>query len=160
MVIERLRDRLLGQGRPSLLPGGAGARVAADAQALYQRLLPFAEAMYLVMSADGSVSARERDILRGALRVLTGGALSSAAMESMIAEFDRTLVSEGTELRLDQLASTLYGDREDAELVLSLMAAVASADGVIAARERALLDATAERLGVARARVQELLGET
>ena len=46
--------------------------------------------MYLVMAADAQIADPERAALRGALRILTEGKLSSAAMEAMLAGRART----------------------------------------------------------------------
>jgi tellurite resistance protein len=164
--LERLRERLLGQGTATIAPPppAAGApkpmRAAAtrpEDRAMYERLRPFAEGVYLVVSADRNVSDRERDALRGALRILTEGALSSAAIEAMIAEFDRDLERDGYELRLDHVASELYGDVADQELAVALAAATATADGRIDARERAALEGFAERLGITAEHLANLL---
>ena len=71
--------------------------------------------------------------MRGALRILTEGALSSAAMGAMLDEFDRALERDGYELRLD-------------------------ADGELDAAERTTLESLAERLGVSQAQLETLLG--
>lgn len=166
--IERLRDRLLGQGSPTVAPpppapGSAPPRKPPASQrpedvAIYARLRPFAEAVYLVVSADRAVSEHERNALRGALRILTEGALSSAAMGAMLDEFDRALERDGYELRLDAVAAELYGDLADHELALALAAAAATADGELDAAERTTLESLAERLGVSQAQLETLLG--
>jgi tellurite resistance protein len=166
--IERLRERLLGQGSPTMAPpppspGHALLQKPPESQrpedlAIYERLRPFAEAVYLVVSADRAVSERERDALRGALRILTDGALSSAALHAMIDGFDRTLARDGCEQRLDTVASELYGDIADHELALALAAAAATADGDLDDAERTTLESLAERLGVSRAQLETLLG--
>lgn len=157
--IERLRDELLRQGRPSMVPAPwppAEAQRGA-ANVLYSRLRPIAEAMYLVMAADTQIGDPERAALRGALRILTEGKLSSAAMEAMLAEFGHALARDGRELRLDHVASALYGDAADVELALALVAAASLADGQATEAEYATVEALAERLGVAPARVRALI---
>jgi uncharacterized membrane protein YebE (DUF533 family) len=157
--IERLRDQLLRQGRPSMVPAPwppAEAQRGA-ANVLYGRLRPIAEAMYLVMAADSQIGDPERATLRGALRMLTEGKLSSAAMEAMLAEFGRDLANDGRELRLDAVASTLYGDAADVELALALVAAAALADGQAGEAERSTIEALAERLGVPAERMRSLI---
>jgi len=157
--IERLRDKLLRQGRPSMVPAAwppAGEeRGAADV--LYSRLRPIAEAMYLVMVADTQIADPERAALRGALRILTEGKLSSAAMEAMLAEFGRGLARDGRELRLDHVAAALYGDADDVELALALVAAASLADGHASEAEYATIEALADRLGLAPERVRTLI---
>lgn len=120
------------------------------------RVRPFAEIMYLVLSADASITERERDVLRGALRSLTEGALSSAVMNDMLTEFARNLAREGLDLRLDYLASVMYADRADARLALGLATAAAEADRGLGAEERAVIEGLGERLGVSAMEMREL----
>ena len=124
---------------------------------LYSRLRPIAEAMYLVMAADAQIADPERAALRGALRILTEGKLSSAAMEAMLAEFGGDLAREGRELRLDHVAAALYGDAADVELALALVAAVSLADGHATEAEYATIEALADRLGLGPDRVRALV---
>lgn len=154
--IARLRDKLLARGRPTLQPG-APPPVTPELAALEERVRPFAEVMYLVLSADARVTEPERDVLRGALRSLTEGALSSAAMEVMLRDFEQNFAREGLELRLDYLASTLYADRPDARLALGLATAAAEADRGIGPAERSVIRAFGERLGIEEVELEELL---
>jgi uncharacterized membrane protein YebE (DUF533 family) len=130
------------------------------ANVLYSRLRPIAEAMYLVMAADTQLADPERAALLGALRILTEGKLSSAAMEAMLAEFGRELLRDGRELRLDHVAAALYGDRADVELALALVAAASLADGHASEAEYATIDALADRLGLGPERVRALIEHT
>jgi tellurite resistance protein len=138
---------------------GSPVPVSPEMEAMYARVRPLAEVMFLVMTADESVGHRERDTLRGALRTLTGGMLSSAAMEKMISEFEDGVMREGVDVRLDYVASVLYGDRDDSELALSLAAAVAVADEPLVPAEQATIAELAVRLGVSKERLRELLGD-
>lgn len=151
---ESLRDRLLGMGRASLVPRPMAQ--GATAQALYDRLRPFAEAVFLVIAADGQLERREAEVLRGTLRVLTAGELSGAAMDSMLKEFGATLARDGREMRLDRVASELYGDRQDVELVISLASAAALANGCAEPAEHEVITELAERLGLSSARLKAL----
>jgi uncharacterized membrane protein YebE (DUF533 family) len=156
--IERLRDKLMKRGmaashRPPPLEPEWGPQM----QAITQRVRPFAEAMYLVLAADGDIDERERDVLRGALRTLTDGQLSTRAMASMLGDFARLRSRDGVELRLDSVAAALYGDRKDAELVLGLMAAAAETDGQVGSGEQSIIMTLGERLGVAVRHLEELL---
>lgn len=155
--IERLRDRLLSRGPPSLSERPPGSGATPESRAAYQRIRPLAEAMYLVMSVDRRVSDVERRALRGAIRTLTDDELGTQAMEAMIAEFEAALGRDGLELRLDAVASALYGDREDRELAIALSAAVAVADADLDPAEQHTIEALAERLGIAGARLETLL---
>jgi tellurite resistance protein len=160
--IERLRDRLEQQGQPTVRPPSMGASVptSPEVDAMYARVRPLAEVMFLVMTADETVGHRERDTLRGAIRTLTGGVLSSTAMEKMISEFEDSVMREGVDVRLDYVASVLYGDRDDSELALSLAAAVAVADEPLVPAEQATIEELALRLGVSKERLRELVGDT
>jgi tellurite resistance protein len=170
--IHRLRDKLLERGRPTLYPGAGDTRESGQAppmsgesrpaaspelNALAERVKPFAEVMYLVLAADKAISDRERALLRGGLRSLTDGALSTAAMADMMDEFERSRERDGVDMRLDFVASALYADRADARLALGLATAAADADRGIGTEERALIDALGERLGISRVEVQEML---
>jgi uncharacterized tellurite resistance protein B-like protein len=113
--------------------------------------------MYLVMTVDRHVSEVERDALRGAIRTLTDGELGTQAMEAMIGEFERALAIDGIEVRLDAVASMLYGDRDDMELAVALAAAVALADSDPDPAEQHTIEALAERLGISGSRLEKLL---
>jgi len=149
-----LRDRLLGMGRASLIPRPIGE--SETAQALYERLRPFAEAVFLVISADGKLVAREAEVLRGTLRALTSGELGGAAMEAMLQEFRHALEREGRDTRLDRIAADVYGDRDDIELMLSLASAAALANGCADPAEHELITQLAQRLGVSSTRLHAL----
>jgi tellurite resistance protein len=160
--IERLRDKLLARGRPTIYP----APVAPDAQALSpelqalaERVRPFAEVMYLVLAADSQISEPERDVLRGALRSLTEGALSSSALDALLSEFEAARERQGLEVRLDHVASQLYTDRADARLALGLATAAADTDEGVGPDERAVIEALAERLRISQDELQALLSE-
>jgi tellurite resistance protein len=158
--IERLRDKLLARGRPSVSPSLKNqGSFSPELAALAELVRPFAEVMYLVLVADSALGERERDVLRGALRSLTEGALSSAALDEMLEQFERKRAQDGWELRLDQLASQLYSDRADARLALGLAVAAAETEAGIGADERAVIVALAERLRVSDAELAALLQE-
>jgi hypothetical protein len=156
--IERLRDKLLARGQPTLHPPAPRPNKATpELSAMAERVRPFAEIMYLVLSADAAITERERNVLRGALRSLTEGALSSAAMDSMLAEFEGNLRREGLDLRLDYLASAMYADRSDARLALGLASAAADADRGVGPEERVVIAGLGERLGISAIELHELL---
>jgi tellurite resistance protein len=156
--IERLRDKLLERGQPTLHPPAPrSSKASPELSAMAERVRPFAEIMYLVLSADTSITERECDVLRGALRSLTEGALSSTAMNGMLREFEHNLAREGLDLRLDYLASVMYADRSDARLALGLATAAAEADRGLGPEERAVIEGLGERLGVSAMEMQELL---
>jgi len=156
--IERLRDKLLARGRPSLSPR-ASVSLTPELQALAERVRPFAEVMYLVLATDAKITENERDVLRGALRSLTEDALSTSALDAMLGEFEQLRERQGVEVRLDHLASQLYGDRADARLALSLATAAADSDEGVGPAERAVIAALAERLRISHEELQALLNE-
>jgi tellurite resistance protein len=166
--IERLRDKLLSRGQPTLHPPAPAATPTSasahswtpELAALTERVRPFAEVMYLVLTADTSISPREHNVLRGALRSLTEGALSSEALGEMMRAFERHVQRDGVELRLDQLASILCTDRADARLALGLATAAADTDCGVGNEERAIIEALAERLNIRDEELQALLHET
>ena len=154
--IERLRERLLARGLASTTPEPFSKANPMDAAAFY-RIMPLAEAMFLVMSADAIISDVECDLLRGALRTLTAGELGTAATAAMVAELEATLKRDGAEVRFDNVAAHLWPDPGDRELALALACATAAADGRIDALEREAIVSLAERLGVSAQRVHQLL---
>jgi uncharacterized membrane protein YebE (DUF533 family) len=158
-TLDRLKEQLLrGGSRASIAPlPWTKESVRPEAEAAYQRIRPFAEAMYLVMSSDGALDESERNTLRGALRSLTSGALGTSAMAAMLSEFEQLLERDGLELRLDDVAAHLYPEREDRELGLALAATVAIADDHFGGAERETIVALAQRLGVTDHRLAALL---
>jgi DnaJ-domain-containing protein 1 len=152
---ESLRDRLLHHGRASIVPRPLGD--GATAQALYERLRPFAEAVFLVMVADAQIDLRETEVLRGTLRLLTAGELGGSALDAMLQEFATHLERDGRDLRLDRVASEIYGD-QDVELAVSLVSAAALANGCVEPAEDAVIVELAERLGISKARLKVLCG--
>jgi tellurite resistance protein len=159
--IERLRDKLLARGRPTLYPSPSPSPtdLSPELLALAERVRPFAEVMYLVLATDSKISENERDVLRGALRSLTEDALSSSTLDAMLTEFEQLRARQGLEVRLDDLASQLYGDRADARLALGLATAAADSDEGVGSDERAVIVALAERLRVSDEELQALLHE-
>jgi len=155
--VERLARRLMARGLSSVDP----PRMAdpAEARASLARSRPFAEAMFLMMTADGEMADVEREVLMGAIRALSGGQLGPSASAALMSEFQAALARDGLEVRLDDVASRLYAEAEDRELVLALVAAVASADLSILDSERRVLFGLAERLGVSKKEVAALVGE-
>jgi tellurite resistance protein len=158
-TLDRLKEQLLrGGSRPSIAPRPwTKESVRPEAEAAYQRIRPFAEAMYLVMSSDGALDERELNTLRGVLRSLTSGALGTSAMAAMLSEFEQLLERDGLELRLDDVAAYLYPEHEDRELALTLAATVATADEHVGDKERETIVSLSQRLGVTKQRLEALL---
>jgi uncharacterized tellurite resistance protein B-like protein len=156
-TLARLRDQLLESGRrPSAV---ATSAEAAAGQRLHADYAPLCEAMYLMMAADGEVSADEREVLRGALRNLSSSALRSADIESLLELAVRNVEAEGREARLDAVASELAEDKGRAEVAFVLAAAIAFADNAIADSENETLSSLAEALGIDEERAEALLDQ-
>ncbi|HEY2510986.1 MAG TPA: TerB family tellurite resistance protein [Polyangiaceae bacterium] len=154
-TLGRLRDQLLESGRrPSV---AAGSVVEALAQRIDGEFAPLCEAMYLMMSADGAISDEEREVLRGALRNLSGDSLRRADIEAMLDRATRNVEVEGAGARLRAVAAELAEDRGRAEVAFVLAAAIAFADNAIADNENETLNSLAEALGIDEGRAESLL---
>lgn len=164
-TLARLREDLLRRGERMSVPpttptdAAAPARLAPDVVAVMQRVAPLCEVLYLLMVADEDSNVRERDVLRGAIRALTDGALRTGAIDVMLARFHAQLKAHGRDGRLSQVTAQLAADREDAEAAFMLAAVMVIADGSHAAEEKALLSEIRELLGIPRGRADSLLGE-
>ena len=161
-TLVRLRDHLLDTGAPKSVaapgPGTLEHPLEGDdeAKAFFDAV---AEAMFLMIAADGTISDSERIVLRGALRELTGGMMRSAAIEAMIDQFSATLAAEGQEKRIDAICALLRDRTDAAEAAFVLTAAVAFADDEIADAENDILNALAEKLNIDGDRAEALLDE-
>ncbi len=160
-TLEKLRDRLKSRGeRPSMvLPGPKASAELLEAVSVVQEYGSLVEAMFLVMFADRKVKNVERDVLRGALRVLSGDRVRSSHLESMLDVASRTVADEGFEARLAAVIDGLRGNEARAEVTWVLGVAVAAADGAIVPEEQRVLDALAEGLGLDEARCNRLAEE-
>lgn len=161
-ALERLRDRLRSRGeRPSLiLPNLANTSAAVlEAVQIVTEYGALCEAMFLVMLADGRVKNVERDVLRGALRILSNDHVRSSHIESMLDSAARNVAEQGVKARLDEVIVRLRDDRARAEIVYVLAAAIAAADQTIVPAEEEILAALGEGLGINEHRANELLHE-
>ncbi len=120
---------------------------------------PLCEAMYLMMSADGSVGDEEKEVLKGALRNLAGDAIRSTHIDKMVADATKRADDQGREARLKEVVATLHADKARAEVAFVLAAAIAFADNAIADEENETLNELAEGLGIDEARANELLDD-
>ena len=120
---------------------------------------PLCEAMYLMMSADGKVGNEEREVLKGALRNLSGDTIRSSHIESMLDDAGKRVVDEGREKRMKEVVASLQEDKARAEVAFVLAAAIAFADNAIADEENETLNTLAEGLGIDEARANELLDD-
>ncbi len=115
--------------------------------AVLNRVAPIAEALYLVMSADGVCSLDERVALRGALRTITDDELSKPAVTALLERFDSSLEDEGLAARVSRVAAQLAGDRADSRATVELAAALILADGEVTDSEQDVLQQLAEETG-------------
>jgi tellurite resistance protein len=174
--LAELRDQLRLKGsRASLVPPGHSSSVpppparaseaphrpplTPDALAVVQRVSPMCEVLYLLLMADGHSDARELELLRGAVRALTDGALRSGEIDDMLALYAAMLERQSRQDRLEQITAQLSLDRSDAEATFMLAAAMVIADETPDEREKSMLRELCELLGIARARAQILLDE-
>jgi tellurite resistance protein len=157
--LETLRDALRVRGqRPSIVI--AGPRTSTElieAMQLVERWGPFVEAMYLMMAADRRVLNVEREVLRGALAVLSGEAVRTRHMEAMLDAAARKVAVEGEDARFNKVVESLREDEARAESAVVVAAAIAAADARVVPEEHAMLERFFKALGIADARAHEIL---
>lgn len=160
-TLDKLKERLRARGeRASVVLGSAKTSLdAIEAMNVVTEYGALCEAMFLVMLADKKVKNVERDVLRGAMRVLSNDRVRSTHLESMLDAAARGVAEEGLEKRLAAVIERLRGDEGRAETVYVLAAAVAAADAEIVPEESAVLHALAEGLGLDEHRANRLLAE-
>lgn len=163
-TILRLRDALLKSGRrPTALVSSAFETLAREGLLspeeafAVSRVEPLAEVMYLMMAADGKLTANERDAVRGAIRGMADGQIRSATINVMLENFGARLSAQGRDERLHELALELAEERADAEGAFLLAAAIALADDEVAEEENAFINQLAEWFGIDTARAHTLL---
>ena len=158
-TIARLRDQLRTRGqRPSVAIGDAPLTPdEAELATIAAEYGPICEAMYLMMSADGKVTADEREVLKGALRNLSGDTIRGAHIEKLLERATKNEEAEGREARLKDVIGHLHEDPARAEVAFVLAAAIAFADNAIADEENETLNLFAEGLGIDESRANELL---
>ena len=160
-ALERLRDSLRVRGaRASVVLGPAGTPLAVvDAMQVVSEYGALSEAMFLVMFADRKVKNVEREVLRGALRILSGDGVRSSHIESMLDAASRNVAEEGFDRRLAAVIERLRDDTAKSELAYVLGAAIAAADGTFVPGDQVVLDKLAEGLGIVEARANKLLAQ-
>lgn len=160
-TLARLRDQLQARGaRPSIVaPDASLPPESVELMNIVAEYGPLCEAMYLMMSADGKISNEEREVLRGALRNLSGDQIRTAHIESMLDDAGKKVVDEGRDKRMKEVVHALHEDKARAEVAFVLAAAVAFADNAIADEENETLNSLAEGLGIDEARANQLLDD-
>lgn len=160
-TIARLRDQLKQRGqRPSLI-APAPDMTPDDAERLniIAEYGPLCEAMYLMMSADGKIGNDEREVLKGALRNLSGDSIRSAHIDAMLDQAGKNVADHGRPARMQEVVALLKGDAARAEVAFVLAAAIAFADNAIADEENETLNDFAEGLGIDETRANQLLDD-
>jgi tellurite resistance protein len=160
-TIARLRDRLQQRGQRASI-AAPEPNMSADAVELMTILAeygPLCEAMYLMMSADGRIGNDEREVLKGALRNLSGDTIRTAHMDAMLDSAGKNVADHGRTARMQAVVTQLHDDRARAEVAFVLAAAIAFADNAIADEENETLNDFAEGLGIEEARANQLLDE-
>jgi tellurite resistance protein len=159
-TLARLRDQLRTRGqRPSIALTGT-ANLPPDAVELMQSTAeygPLCEAMYIMMSADGHVTNDEREVLKGALRNLSGDTVRGVHIEAMLDAASKNIAEHGREKRMREVIAALHDDPARAEVAFVLAAAIAFADNAIADEENETLNLFAEGLAIDESRANELL---
>lgn len=160
-TLARLRDQLQARGqRPSVVaPEGNVSPEAMELMGVVAEYGPLCEAMYLMMSADGKISNDEREVLKGALRNLSGDSIRTAHMDAMLDEAEKNAAEHGREQRLGEVVAQLHEDGARAEVAFVLAAAIAFADNAIADEENETLNTLAEGLGIDEGRANQLLDD-
>ncbi len=158
-TVARLRDQLRARGqRPSVAVSGAALTPdQAELATVTAEYGAICEAMSLMMASDGQVSADEREVLKGALRNLSGDTVRSAHIDAMLDQAGQAAQLEGRDARLKDVIAALHEDPARAEVAFVLAAAIAFADNAIADEENDTLNSLAEGLGIDEARANELL---
>ncbi len=110
-----------------------------------------------MMSADGEIAEEELEVLRGALRNLSGGVLDGDRIEQLLGRAKANANEHGRDGRLAEVIAELASDKARAEVAFVLAAAIAFADDTIADEENETLDTIAEGLGIDETRADELL---
>jgi tellurite resistance protein len=152
-----LRDELQrrGQRRSMVFPSATPNIV--EAVTVVEEYGALCEAMFLVMAVEKRMLNVQRELLRGALDVLSNGRVRSSHMEAMLDAASKRLVDEGIDRRCESILAALRDDPVRAETTLVLAGAIAAADGKISDREQALLDRFVDGLGVGQDRLSEIL---
>jgi uncharacterized tellurite resistance protein B-like protein len=117
------------------------------------------EALFLMMAADRRMLNVEREVIRGALSVLSNGRVRTAHMEAMIDAAARRAAEEGEEQRLTKVIDALADDPVRAETTVLLAAGVAAADNRITPEEHRVLTRLANGLHIGEERANALLEE-
>ena len=157
--LTELRERLQARGQRPSLVSLRGHLDVDEAMAVVQEYGDMCEAMYLMMAADHRVRNVEREVMRGALAVLSDERVRSAHMEAMIDASARRVARHGEEACLNRVIESLRCDPVRAEITIVLAAAVAVADELVTPEEHALLHRLVTGLQLDEARARAIIDE-
>ncbi len=165
-TIRRLRDALIQSGRrPSVVISPAyetltrQGMLSPEETTALNRVDPLAETMFLMMSADGTISELERDAVRGAIRGLSDNILRSGTINVMLENYQKRLEEQGKDARLHEIAEEIAEEPSEAEGAFALAAAIALADDDVADEENALINQLAEWFGISEERASQILDQ-
>ena len=160
-TLERIRNHFREVGQPASVKFTSPAQLedpfAGDPDAK-RRFDALFESMFLMIAADNTIADEEYEVLRGAVRGLTDGAVRTAHIDQMIADC-KERYSQGKDARLEVIAPVLKEDPALVEAAFSLAAAIAFADSEIKDEENDLINELAEALGIEGDRAEELLSQ-
>jgi tellurite resistance protein len=154
-----LRDELQRRGQRRSMTFPTAAPNLIEAMGIVEEYGALCEVMFLVMAVEKRMLNVQRQLLRGALDILSSGRVRTAHMEAMLDASSRRLVEDGFEKRCQHVVEALREDRIRAETTLVLATALAAADSKISEAEQALLDRFTRDLGVDPARLTSVLDE-
>jgi tellurite resistance protein len=116
------------------------------------------EAAYLLASADGVVSAPERQTLVSTIAHVLGGELPPEELVAMIDAFAEALTQDGRDRRLAAMGHALP-DPPARRAVVAFAALIALCDREFVSEEREMLDLLGATFGLDQAAVRAILNE-
>jgi tellurite resistance protein len=142
-----------------VVPAPLTSKDLIEAMQIVEEWGAFTEAMYLVMAADRRVLNVEREVLRGALAVLSNERVRTRHMEAMVDAATRRVANEGAEARLEKVIASLRTEPARADSAAIVAAAIAAADQRFAPEEHAILTKLFAGLGIAEERATAILAD-
>ena len=159
--LEPLREALRVRGqRPSIVMAGPHtSQDLIEAMHIVEEWGPFVEAMYIMMAVDRRVMNVEREVLRGALAVLSSETVRTRHMDAMLDAAARNIGAHGMEKRLAHVIEALRENPAKAESAVVVAAAIAAADDRVVPEEHALLERFMRELAIDPDRTTAILAE-
>jgi tellurite resistance protein len=154
-----LRDELARRGQRRSMVFPTAAPNVLEAVTMMEEYGALTEAIFLLMVVERKMLNVRRQLLRGALDVISDGRVRTAHMEAMLDAAAKRLAKDGLETRIQRVIESLHEDPVRAETAIVLATAVAAANGKITDGEQALLDRFARELDVNPARLSGVLTE-